>query len=233
MERQPSRRIQTSVLNGIERKVLVSMAGRMPGWVTSDMLTAVGVFGAVVVALGYFLSNYNINFLWIASLGFLINWFGDSMDGTLARVRNCQRPIYGFFLDHNIDGITITIMCIGAGLSELVSLYLAMGVLIIYLLLSIYVYINAHLKNEFKLTYSGMGPTEFRAAVIIINTLFIYITPLREYRQDFDIFGHMVSFTIFDYICAVILVLLIIFHIGGLLKDGRYYANADKLPGRE
>ena len=150
MERQQSKRIQTSILNGIEHKVLVAMAKHMPKWVTSDMLTATGVVGAIVVALGYVLSNFDIRYLWIASLGLVINWFGDSMDGTLARVRNCQRPVYGFFLDHNIDGITIAIMCVGAGLSELVSLYLAMGVLTVYLLLSIYVYINAHLKNEFK-----------------------------------------------------------------------------------
>lgn len=161
MKQEQSKRIQTSVLNEVERSILIWLAQRQPRWVTSDMLTGIGVIGAIVVAIGYFLSNYHIAWLWLASVGFIINWYGDSLDGTLARVRQTQRPIYGFYLDHNIDGITMAIMCIGAGLSDMLNLYIAFAVLAMYLLLSISVYINAHLKGEFKLTYAGMGPTEF------------------------------------------------------------------------
>ena len=150
MKQEQSRRIQTSVLNAAEKRVLVWLAQRQPRWVTSDGLTAIGVAGAIIVALGYILSNYHIGWLWLASLGFVINWYGDSLDGTLARVRGLERPIYGFFLDHNVDGITMAIMCIGAGLSGMLNLYIAMAVLAVYLMLSISVYINAHLKNEFK-----------------------------------------------------------------------------------
>ena len=132
MEQEQSKRIQTSVLNAAEKKVLVWLAQRQPRWVTSDMLTAIGVVGAIVVAVGYILSNRHIGWLWLASLGFVINWYGDSLDGTLARVRGTQRPVYGFFLDHNIDGITIAIMCIGAGLSGILNLYIAMAVLAVY-----------------------------------------------------------------------------------------------------
>ena len=88
-------RIQTSILNAGEKKVLVWLAKRQPGWMTSDILTFIGTIGAVVVAVGYLLASVNINFLWLSSLGFVINWYGDSLDGTLARVRNRQRPIYG------------------------------------------------------------------------------------------------------------------------------------------
>lgn len=164
----------------------------------SDKLTVIGVMGAVVVAAGYALSNYNIAWLWLASAGFLINWYGDSLDGTLARVRGTQRPVYGFYLDHNVDGCTMAIMCIGAGLSDMLNLYVA--VLVVYLLLSISVYINAHLKGEFKLTYGGMGPTEFRMIMIIVNTLFIYVAPLHEFAVDFSVFGKEVTFGSFDFI---------------------------------
>lgn len=142
-----SKRIQTSVLNGMEKKALVWLAQRQPKWMNSDMLTLIGVIGSIVVAAGYVLSNYNMAWLWLASAGFLINWYGDSLDGTLARVRGTQRPVYGFYLDHNVDGVTMAIMCIGAGLSDLLNLYVAMAVLVVYLLLSISVYINAHLKG--------------------------------------------------------------------------------------
>ena len=189
MKQEQSKRIQTSVLNGVEKKVLVWLAERQPRWMTSDILTGIGVVGAVVVALGYFLSNYRIEWLWLASLGFVINWYGDSLDGTLARVRKTQRPIYGFYLDHNIDGVTMAIMCVGAGLSDMLNLYIAMAVLAVYLLLSISVYINAHLKGEFKLTYAGMGPTEFRLIMIVVNTLFIFANSLREWSVNFTVAG--------------------------------------------
>ena len=115
---------------------------------TSDILTGIGVLGAVITAVGYVLSNYDIMWLWLASFGFFINWYGDSLDGTLARVRNTQRPIYGFYLDHTVDGMTMAVMCIGAGLSNMLNLYIAFAVLAVYLLLSISVYINAHLSGE-------------------------------------------------------------------------------------
>ena len=208
MKQEQSKRIQTSLLNGAEKKVLVWLAERQPRWMTSDILTGIGVVGAVIVAVGYFLSNYHIGWLWLASLGFVINWYGDSLDGTLARVRNTQRPIYGFYLDHNIDGITMAIMCIGAGLSDMLNLYIAMAVLAVYLLLSISVYINAHLKGEFKLTYAGMGPTEFRLIMIVVNTLFATIVPLREWGVSFSMRHTCIICGAFDIIGLSILPIL-------------------------
>ena len=80
MKQEQSNRIQTSVLNGVEKRVLVWLAQRQPRWMTSDMLTAIGVVGSLVVAVGYALSNIHIGWLWLASLGFVINWYGDSLD---------------------------------------------------------------------------------------------------------------------------------------------------------
>ena len=104
-DKKQAARIQTSILNPLEKKVLVWLAQRMPSWVTSDMLTFVGFLGAIVMATGYALANLNLNWLWLSCLGLLINWFGDSLDGSLARVRNTQRKTYGFYIDHNVDVI--------------------------------------------------------------------------------------------------------------------------------
>lgn len=229
MLKEQSNRIQTSVLNSLEKKILVWLAERQPKWMTSDILTYLGVIGSVVVALGYALSNFNIAWLWLATFGYVVNWYGDSLDGTLARVRHTQRPIYGFYLDHCVDGVTMSIMCIGAGLSDMLNLSIAMCVLVVYLLLSISVYINSHLKGEFKLTYAGMGPTEFRIIMMIINTLFIYINPLREFAVDTTIFGVSVSLGSFDFVGLAILFILIAIYIHNFRSDVKEYAEIDPL----
>ncbi len=229
MLNEQSKRIQTSILNALEKKALVWLAKRQPRWMTSDILTFIGVVGAVIVALGYALSNYDIRWLWLASFGFFVNWYGDSLDGTLARVRNTQRPIYGFYLDHCVDGVTMAIMCIGAGLSEMLNLYIAMAVLVAYLLLSISVYINAHLKGEFKLTFAGMGPTEFRLVMVLVNTLFIYVAPIRGFTTSFHCLGTEVVFGSFDYVGIAILLILIAIYCHNFVGDARGYAKVDPL----
>ena len=176
-------RIQTSILNALEKKVLVWLAERQPKWMTSDILTYIGVFGAMVIAAGYVLSCWNYHFLWLSSLGFVINWYGDSLDGTLARVRRKQRPVYGYYLDHTVDAINEVMIFVGVGLSGLMHLNIALLALVMYFLLTINVSINAHLKKEFRLTYAKMGPTEFRLIMILINTLFALVAPLREFSH--------------------------------------------------
>ena len=227
MQKEQSRRIQTSVLNAAEKKVLVWLAERQPEWITSDRLTLLGVVGALVVAVGYILSNVDVRWLWLASFGFFLNWYGDSLDGTLARVRDLQRPVYGFYLDHCVDGVTMSVICIGAGLSKLLLLPIAMAVLSVYLLLSISVYINAHLKGEFKLTFAGLGPTEFRLIMIVVNTLFIYIYPLRDYSASINLWGNVVSLGVFDYVGIVILLILIIIYVQNFVVDAKGYAKVD------
>ena len=225
-------RIQTSVLNALEKKVLVWLAQRQPRWVTSDMMTFIGVLGAVVIAVGYILTSQNINFLWLSSLGFIINWYGDSLDGTLARVRNTQRPIYGYYLDHTVDAINEVMIFVGVGLSGLMHLEIALLALVMYLLMTINVSINAHLKKEFKLTYASMGPTEFRIIMIIINTLFATISPLREFSHSFMIFGSEITFKALDYIGVAIVIILAIMHLTTVRNDIKGYAEIDPMPER-
>lgn len=226
-------RIQTSVLNALEKKALVWLAERQPRWVTSDILTYLGTFGAVVIAVGYILSAWNINFLWLSSLGFVINWYGDSLDGTLARVRKTQRPVYGYYLDHTIDAINEVMIFVGVGLSGLMHLEIALLALVMYLLMTINVSINAHLKKEFKLTYASMGPTEFRIIMIMINTLFAVIRPLREFSHEFALFGHEFTFSALDYIGVIIIIVLALMHLTTVRKDIKGYAEADPMPKRD
>ena len=232
-ENKQAARIQTSILNKIERKVLIGMAKLMPSWVSSDMLTFVGFLGACVVATGYAFSNLNLQWLWLANLGLFINWFGDSLDGSLARVRGTQRKTYGFFIDHNVDVINETIMFIGVGASPLVNMSFAMLALVAYFMLSVYVYIDCHLKGEMKLTYGGLGPTEFRILMMIVNTLFMYIPWFSEWKRPFTLFHNDFMVGIFDYIAVAVALLLIIFYLASFFKDIKYFSKIDPIKKKE
>ena len=220
-------RIQTSILNAAEKKVLVWLAQRQPEWMTSDILTYIGTFGAVVVAAGYILASVNINWLWLSSFGYVINWYGDSLDGTLARVRNRQRPIYGYYLDHTIDAINEFIMVFGIGLSGLMHLDLALVILALYFMLTINVSINAHLKKEFRLTYAKLGPTEFRIIMVIVNTLWATIPFLRRFIHEFTVMGHDFALTAMDYVALLILAVLALIYLTTIVKDAKEYARMD------
>jgi len=224
---EKSNRIQTSILNGVEKKILTWLAAREPSWMTSDTLTFIGFIGAVVIAAGYILSNYSIHWLWLSSLGFVINWYGDSLDGTLARVRHTQRPVYGFYLDHTVDAINEVLMFVGIGLSSLMHLPIAMAALVVYLMLTLNVCVNAHLKGEFKLTYAGFGPTELRIILILVNTLFILIKPLRMWSCSVGLLGWAVTLSALDLVGLTITILLVIVYFITIYKDASWYAKAD------
>lgn len=226
-EKKQAARIQTSVLNGVEKKILVWMAERMPRWVSSDMLTFIGFVGACVIATGYALSNLSLQWLWLSSFGFLLNWFGDSMDGSLARVRNTQRKTYGFFIDHNVDVINETIMFVGVGMSPLINLSFAMLALVAYFMLSVYVYIDCHLKGEMKLTYGGLGPTEFRLLVVLVNTLYIFIPWLSEWKVEMTIFHNEFLVGLMDYVAVAVSFLIFGFYLVSFFKDAKYFARID------
>jgi len=225
-------RIQTSVLNALEKKILVAIANRMPKQVTSDTLTIIGVMGAVVCFIGFLLSNLNLQFLWLVVIGLFINWYGDSLDGTVARVRNTQRPLYGYYLDHNVDVLNEALLFIGAGLSPLISLPVALFALTGYFALTIYTCICQIVKNEFRLTYLGLGPTEFRLIIQILLICFMYIPGLNNVDKRFPVeFGDEVfSFSLFDFIIMGISVLLYVMYAISFHRDRRKLAKIDPLP---
>lgn len=180
--------------------------------------------GSVLFMVGGLLSNNNINWLWLASFGLFIHWYGDSLDGTIARVRNTQRPVYGFFIDHTLDAITTLFIFLGVGLSPVLRMDISLLALAGYLCLSIYTYICTILKGEFRLTYAAFGPTEFRLLLILINTIFIY-APWAKLR--FDIYG--MDLGTFDFVGLAIAFILFLIFLTQFLKDKRELGKQDPL----
>lgn len=168
------KRIQNSILSKIEKKILIKLANIIPDKINPDHLTIIGFIGSIITGLSYYLTTFDRNFFWLASIGLVINWFGDSLDGTVARVRNIQRPLYGFFIDHNTDALTALVITLGAGLSPYFSLSLMLVLLIGYYLLSILTYINSILLKYFKISYGIFGPTELRLFIIFVNTILFF-----------------------------------------------------------
>jgi phosphatidylglycerophosphate synthase len=163
---KPLYRVQENVLALGERRLLNWLCARMPAWVSPDILTAIGVLGAGLVFLGYALSHFHPATLGLAIVGYVVQWFGDSMDGSIARYRHIERPKYGYFLDHSVDGIVILLIMGGIGLSPYVRLDVALLALAGYLLLSIHAYLSARVLGELKLSYLAGGPTELRFILI-------------------------------------------------------------------
>lgn len=207
------------MLRPIEKSALSWLAPRMPAWVTPDGMTAIGFLGAVVIFAGYCLTGINRDYLWLASLGFLINWFGDSLDGTLARYRKIERPRYGFFIDHSIDAIETVLVFCGLGLSPYVDFNIAVMALVGYLLCSLLSNLLLNVYGVFQITFASIGPTEFRATAILFNTvMFIIGNPLLRLP-----FG---SISLYNFTMIAIAILLFSFYIILVIKEGR---NLDRM----
>jgi archaetidylinositol phosphate synthase len=166
-------RVQTTVVTAAEKRVLRWMAERMPRWVNSDHLTALGFAAQFMVGVSYALSGGNKNWLWAATFFLAVNWFGDSLDGTLARYRNRQRPRYGFYVDHVIDTFGSIFLCAGLALSGYMSPLIAMVLLVAFLALSIEVYLATYCLGKFQLGHFLFGPTEIRIILGIGNVALI------------------------------------------------------------
>lgn len=168
-------RIQENILAVRERRLLNWLCARMPAWVTPDLLTGLGVFGAVLVFAGYAASNLAEGWLWLAIAGYVVQWFGDSMDGSLARFRKIERPSYGYFIDHSCDGLTTALIVWGIGMSPYVIMDVVMVALVGYLLLSIHAYLSARVLGEFKLSYLNAGPTELRFLLVGLTIMMMVL----------------------------------------------------------
>jgi len=201
-------RVNDILLGPLERPALHWLARHMPAWMTPDLLTLIGVGGALLTLFSYILSRWSDGFLWLASLGFIINWFGDSLDGTLARLRRIERPIYGFFIDHTVDAFITILIFVGLGLTRHVSLYVAFLALTGYLLMSIIVYVRTSAIGEFKISYGKLGPTEVRVLAILLNTA-MFFGGVRSQWVDLGILGR---FVLGPYDIAVGVIAFILFY---------------------
>jgi archaetidylinositol phosphate synthase len=163
------KREQSSLLAPLEKRVLIWLANRMPPWVNSDHLTLLGFLAMFFAGLCYWLARSNRYVLLLVSLFLVVNWFGDSLDGTLARVRNRQRPRYGFYVDHMTDAIGTAFLLGGLAVSSFMSPTIAVALLIVYLLLSIQSYLATYARGTFQLSFWKFSPTELRVLLIIGN----------------------------------------------------------------
>ncbi|MFZ0494012.1 MAG: CDP-alcohol phosphatidyltransferase family protein [Acidimicrobiia bacterium] len=171
---EPHERLNNILLGRFERPALQWFARRLPSRMTPDTLTFIGIAGSVMTFAGYWASNLSPWFLWLASFGLVANWFGDSLDGTIARYRHVERPRYGYFVDHAVDGISETLVALGLGLSPFVSFSVAAVALVGYLLMSVYVYLTTYVRGVFQLSYGRIGPTEVRVVIILFNTVLFF-----------------------------------------------------------
>lgn len=154
-----------------EKRLLRWIAARLPRWILPDDMTALGVLAAFGVCAAYQLSNEANEWLWVASALLVVQWLGDSLDGTLARVRGIERPRYGYYLDHLVDAIATAAIGIGLGLSPFMLLSVGTLVVVAYLILSINVYLESQAFGRFSIGYGRIGPTEIRLVLIALNTL--------------------------------------------------------------
>ena len=166
---QTAKRIQQSLLAGPEKKALIWIAERLPSGVNSDHLSLMGLVSMMVAGVCYWLSGSNIGWMWVVNLMIVCNWFGDSLDGTLARVRNRQRPRYGFYVDHVIDAVSAVCLLGGLGLSGYMSPGVAIGVLVAFLLLALESYLATYTMGTFQISRGIFGPTELRLLLILGN----------------------------------------------------------------
>jgi phosphatidylglycerophosphate synthase len=208
-------RVNDILLGPLERPALQWLAAHMPAWVTPDICTAIGIAGALLTMISYILSNYHPGFLWLASLGFIVNWFGDSLDGTLARYRRIERPRYGFYIDHITDVVCQVLILLGLGLTPYVSFDIACLALVGYLLLSILVYVRTYVAGEFKISYGRLGPTESRVIAVLLNTSMFF------FGRQHGIFG---VFSIYDIVVAVIALVLFGFFLNTAAREAHRLA---------
>jgi len=169
-------REQGSVLAAAEKKALVWMAKRLPPWVNSDHLTLLGFAAMLLAGIAYWLANRNRLALLLVVLALLVNWFGDSLDGTLARVRNQQRPRYGFYVDHVLDILGTLFLLGGLALSGYMSPLIALGLLAAYLMVAAEEFLATHVQRVFHLSFLSIGPTELRI-ILAIGTVYLLHRP--------------------------------------------------------
>jgi len=198
-------RIQESILAPAEAASLRWFAQRMPSWVTSDHLTLIGLVAMLLAGLLYYLSQWNVMLLHVVNLMIIANWFGDSLDGTLARFRNRLRPRYGYYVDHILDNFGVLFVTTGLALGGYLSVWVAFALLVAYLLLNINIYLATSTIGVFRISYWKFGPTELRLFLMIGNIFLIYKPVVGLMGQQFllyDVGGTVAAVAMFVILLA-------------------------------
>jgi len=220
-EFKEAQREQNGFLIAIEKKILRWMAERMPLWINSDHLTAISFLAMLLAGVSYSLSGNDPRFLYAASAFIIINWFGDSLDGTLARYRNKLRPRYGFYVDHILDTFSSLFLLGGLALSGYMSPTLAGLFLIAYLMVSIQVYLATYTIGKFKMSFAWFGPTELRLLLIVGNFALVS-------NSEITILGNNVL--LFDLGSAIGIVIMALILILSSIRNSASLYKMEKIP---
>jgi phosphatidylglycerophosphate synthase len=166
-----------SVLAAAERQLLIFVAHRLPRQIHSDHLTALGFAAMGLAGAAFAAARWDLRALWLVVVALVLNWFGDSLDGTLARVRRAERPRYGFYVDHVLDIAGTTLLLSGLACSPFMTPVVALGVLVAYLLVAGEVFLATAVRGVFKMSVGGIGPTELRI-LLAAGTLALFRSPV-------------------------------------------------------
>ena len=169
-------RINTGVFAAIEKRTLIWMAERLPRWVNSDHLTLLALMSMALAGGAFWAARYWLPALGLVIVALILNWFGDSLDGTVARVRKHERPRYGFYVDHVLDIVGITLLVGGLTLSGFMTPLIAMAFLVAYLLVAAEVFLATAVNGQFRMSFLNVGPTELRI-LLAIGTLMLFVRP--------------------------------------------------------
>ncbi|HEX6495577.1 MAG TPA: CDP-alcohol phosphatidyltransferase family protein [Acidobacteriaceae bacterium] len=204
----PARRVNQALTASLEKRALQWMARHAPRWLTSDQLTVLGLMAQIGAGAAYALSHYDRYALLLVNVCLVLNWFGDSMDGTLARIRCQQRPRFGFYVDHMVDVLGATALMFGLGLSGFAHWQVAIAMLIGFLLLSSESYLATYTLSRFQLSQGIFGPTEIRILLIAGNLALLhspYATVFGHKMLLFDLGGIIAAACMFAMVIVLTL----------------------------
>lgn len=218
---QDAKREQNSILAPLERAALRGLARRMPSRVNSDHLSLLGLVAMFLAGVFYAASGRNPLMLHLVNLCIFLNWFGDSLDGTLARYRNRLRPRYGFYVDHIIDTFGTMFVIVGLAVSGYMTERIAAAVLVVFLMLAINSYLATYTLGVFKISHGKLGPTEIRLVLIIGNLFLIHSAHTR-------ILGH--RFLLFDVGGVVSIIGMAAMLVFSSIKNTHTLYNLERLP---
>jgi archaetidylinositol phosphate synthase len=208
-----------------EKRLLRWIAARLPRRVLPDDLTLLGVAASLGICAAYQLSNESSAWLWAASALLVVQWFGDSLDGTLARVRGIERPRYGYYVDHLVDAVSTAAIGIGLGLSPYMLLSVGTLIVVAYLILSINVYLESQAFGRFSIGYGFIGPTEMRLILIALNTALVLGDGLSFELASVDL-------TVLDVIGLGIAAGMIVLLAGRAIRNLRELAKSEPAASR-
>lgn len=209
-----------SFLAAAEKRLLIAIARRLPAWIHSDHLTGLALAAMGLASAGYVLARWDPRALWLVVLALALNWFGDSLDGTVARVRGAERPRFGFYIDHVVDIIGITLLIGGLAASGFMTPAIALSVLVAYLLVSGEVFLATAVRGVFKMSFAGVGPTELRI-LLAVGTIAL----LREPHVDLGGLGRMPLFDVGGVISAAGMAVVLLVSV---CKNGAALARLER-----